>query len=171
MYSEVHASLGWCLAEASNGDTKLRKWIFLAALLPDLDAITWLFGEDIYFKYHHMLTHGMLFSVILSSLAIYSCKEQSKWKVLLWTQLSFFSHYLGDYFFTRFPMYYFWPFSDATFISENAVPLWHPVNKVFQWVCVVALIGLAVKFKRTPIEVISVKWDQKVISSFRALKH
>ncbi|EDM29399.1 hypothetical protein LNTAR_23454 [Lentisphaera araneosa HTCC2155] len=84
----------------------------------------------------------------------------------MWTQLGFYTHYFGDYFFTQFPLYYFWPLSEQGFLYSGAVPLWHPSNKVFQWISVAALMFFAVKNKRTPIEIISEKWDKKVIASF-----
>ncbi|MBT5975615.1 MAG: metal-dependent hydrolase [Flavobacteriaceae bacterium] len=169
MYSEVHGTIGWCIAELSDGDKKLRKWIFLAAFLPDLDAISFFWGQDAYVTYHHAISHGLLFSLICSSWAIFSCKKTPWFKVFFWTQLSFYSHYFGDYFFTQFPLYYFWPFSEVGFLSTKAVPLWHPINKVFQWISVFCLIFFAIKNKRTPIELISEKWDKKVVSSFSSL--
>ena len=103
-------------------------------------------------------------------MAIYFCRENNSWpKIFIWTQLSFHCHYFRDYFFTKFPIQYFWPLNDAGFLYQDSLALWHPVNKVFQWLYVAALIALAIKFKRTPVEVISVKWDQKVVNSFKSV--
>lgn len=142
----------------------------MAAFLPDLDAISFFWGEGAYVKYHHAISHGLVFSLICSAWAIYSCRNTPWYKVLLWTQLGFYTHYFGDYFFTQFPLYYFWPLSEQGFLYPDAVALWHPINKVFQWISVAALIFFAVKNKRTPIEIISEKWDKKVIASFSSLR-
>ncbi|WP_420792868.1 hypothetical protein [Lentisphaera profundi] len=84
--------MGWSLAELSGGDKQLRKWIFLSAFLPDLDAISYFWGHDAYVTYHHAISHGLLFSLLCSAWAIYSCKNCKWHKVFIWTQLDALRH-------------------------------------------------------------------------------
>jgi hypothetical protein len=168
MYLGAHAGVGWLLAEAGGGDRRFRSWVLLASILPDIDAVTYLLGPTMYLKYHHMLSHNLLFSLIVSGLSAYFCREY-RWKAFLFTQLAFYSHYFGDYFFTRFKLYFFFPFSNVSFEFSKAFYLGHPINWVLMFTGILLLAMLAVKFKRTPVEVFSVNLDRRVIHSFASL--
>ena len=65
----AHASLGWVLAEAGHGDSRFRRAVFLAAIAPDLDGISYLMGSASALQQHHVWTHNLPFSLVVSLLA------------------------------------------------------------------------------------------------------
>ena len=154
------------LAELSRGDRRLRAWIMWAALLPDLDGLTYLGGFQLYLAYHHRLTHTLLFSLLVTVLAVISCTSH-RLKALVFTQLAFYTHYFGDYLFTRFPLYWLWPMSGREYFWNKALSLAHPVNQYLLYCGVLSMLILSVYRKRTPLEAISVRLDRYVVGSFR----
>ena len=171
MFIYTHAGVGWALAEAGKSDRRFRAAVFFASVLPDLDGLLYFFGQRLYTAYHHMWTHGLLFSVVVSLVAAWACKT-SRLKTLVFTQLAFYSHYVGDYFFTQWGLYYFWPFSDKMFYFQHAVWLQHPLNYGLVGMAVLLVAALAVRYKRTPVEVISPALDERIVNMlFRRKNH
>lgn len=167
MYLHAHASIGWILAEAGRGDVRFRRTVFLAAIAPDLDGITYVLGSASSIDQHHIWTHNLAFSWLVSLLASLYCGPL-RWRAVLITQLAFYSHYFGDYFFTTWPLYYFAPFSMQHFVYRRAWPLWDPVN---QWIglagCLIVL-ALALRSGRTPLEAISPRLDARLLARMRS---
>jgi membrane-bound metal-dependent hydrolase YbcI (DUF457 family) len=165
MYIYAHGAIGWGLAEAGGGSRRLRHVVFLSSLAPDLDGLSLLFGEIAYGSYHHRITHSLLFSIVVSVVAVVYCRQE-KLKALSLTQLAFYLHYFGDYFFTKWPSVFFYPFSEAEFNFSHSVWLGHPVNHLFNLLSVASIFALGWRFKRTPFEVISPKLDKRVCNLF-----
>ncbi len=165
MHIEAHAGAGWLLAELSRGDRRLRAWIMWAALLPDLDGLAWFGGFPCYLAYHHRLTHTLCFSLLVTVLAVISCSSH-RLKALVFTQLAFYTHYFGDYLFTRYPLYWLWPISNREFFWDKALSLGHPVNQYLLWASAAIMLILSIYYKRTPLEAISVRLDRFVVGSF-----
>ena len=70
MLTTAHAGLGWVFANTVRGDRRFRVMVFLAALVPDLDAVATAFSQTFYDRYHHVLAHNLLFSLIVSAIAV-----------------------------------------------------------------------------------------------------
>ena len=68
----VHAELSW-LGAQKLFDRRDRMLVTLAGVLPDLDGLTLLGGEELYGKWHHVLTHGAL-----SAVELFSSKADAK---------------------------------------------------------------------------------------------
>jgi hypothetical protein len=66
----AHASVGWLLAEAGRGDPRFRRCVFFSAVLPDLDGFNYLFGSMDSLEQHHVWTHNLCFSLLISGLAM-----------------------------------------------------------------------------------------------------
>lgn len=165
MYSEVHATIGWGLAQPVKGDRKFRGCVLFAGLLPDLDVASYLFGSVAFSRYHHVWTHNLFFGLVVSGAACWICRGQ-RGKTFLFTQLAFSAHYFGDYFLTRMPLAAFWPISDAKFGYAGALPLGHPINHALVWVSLLAIALIAWRFKRTPMEVLSPELDKRLVNFF-----
>jgi hypothetical protein len=69
----AHASVGWILAEAGCGNSRFRRAIFLAAMAPDLDGISYLMGSASALDQHHIWAHNLPFSLAVSFLAALYC--------------------------------------------------------------------------------------------------
>jgi hypothetical protein len=53
----VHGELSWLVAQGLP-DRRDRWLVTAGGLLPDLDGLTLLAGEELYGRWHHVLTHG-----------------------------------------------------------------------------------------------------------------
>ncbi len=170
MFTPAHAGIGWLLAEAGKGDSMFRRWVFLAAVLPDTDGILMFFSINLYSIYHHVWTHNLLFSLLVSGIAVAFCRGL-RWRAFLFTQIAFYAHYFGDYFFTLWPLHYFYPFSDITFFYRHGIPLYHPFNYWATIVLTGAVIILSLWLRRSPIEVFSPALDHRVMHPFDRIPH
>jgi len=165
MHLEAHAGAGWLLAQAAPGDRRVRAATLLAAVAPDLDVVSYLFGPNAYVAWHHVACHNLLFSLLVSGLAAWWCAG-ARFKALLLTQAAFYTHFFGDLFFTVYPLQYFWPFSSLEFGLEGSVYLGHWLNTLFVYVALVSVVVLGVVFKRTPLEVVWPALDERVMNAF-----
>jgi hypothetical protein len=167
MNTEAHLALGWILAHCGGEETRrFRRLVVFASLAPDLDVISYLGGPDAYSRLHHALGHNVFFSLLVSACAMAMFRHKP-WKILLFTQLAFYSHYFGDYFFTRFPLEFLWPLSTKGYIYSYRIGLDHWINTVFSYGSFALFAAMAVPWKRTPIELVWPKLDQRVVNLFR----
>ncbi len=167
MNTEAHLALGWMLAHAGGAESRrFRQLVVFSALASDLDVLTMIGGVQAYASYHHAIGHNVFFSVMISGICVLLSRHKP-WKIVVFSQLGFYSHYFGDYFFTRFPLQYFWPVSYRAFIYSYRIGLDHPINLAFGYASFLILIVMAMKFKRTPIELFSIALDQRIINLFR----
>src|SRR5262245_39279065 len=60
MHLQAHAALGWMIGAAVPGaDRRLRAWCTVAAVLPDIDGLTYAFGPLFYSHWHHTFGHNV----------------------------------------------------------------------------------------------------------------
>ncbi|MDB6036473.1 MAG: hypothetical protein JWM99_314 [Verrucomicrobiales bacterium] len=52
MHLECHATLGWLLGNLWGGDRKIRNYAVLGSILPDVDALSYIFGPYYYGMVH-----------------------------------------------------------------------------------------------------------------------
>ncbi len=178
MHLECHAALGWVIANiATSGaqaghsrsasadrDRRLRNYIVIAAILPDIDALPYLFGAYYYGLYHHTFGHNIF---LWFALAAWGVKRFGSWKAGMFAFISFGSHLLTDAFLSNWFLYLFWPFSRKGFLPGNSLELGSPVNTWLLYSTPVWLPMVALIWKRTPLEWISPKLDHLFVSFFR----
>jgi membrane-bound metal-dependent hydrolase YbcI (DUF457 family) len=157
----AHAGIGWVLAEAGRGDRRFRQVVFLSALLPDLDGLSLLFGLGAYGTYHERITHSIPFAILVSAIGAFLCRRY-RLRAVVFTQLAFLSHLVGDYFLTGWPMALWFPFSQVEVLFQHALWLGHPVNHALSVLAVLVMAWMGWRFKRTPFEVFSEKLDTRV---------
>ena len=163
MYFHAHAGIGWILAEAGRGDSKFRRAVFLTAIAPDLDAISYVLGLSVSLSHHHVWAHNLVFSLIVSALSMLYCAKR-RLRAFLFTQTAFYTHYLGDYFFTTWPQSYLFPFSHRAFFTPHAFHLWHPVNDWLGLGLLLVVFVLCLVLRRTPLEVLSPEADARLVA-------
>jgi len=167
MNTEAHLAIGWILAHAGGQETRrFRQLVVISALASDIDVLAIFGGTQTYARYHHTIGHNVFFSFLLSGVCVLLYR-QKPWKMALFSQLGFYTHYFGDYFFTRFPIQFFWPMSYRTYIYSYRIGLDHPINLVFGYLSFLSFILMAMWFKRTPMELISPKLDERIVNLFR----
>lgn len=170
MNTEAHLAMGWILAHlGGREDRRFRAIVVAAALAPDIDAASYIFGSWTYADWHHVLGHNVFFSVLVSAVAML-LSRRSGWgllKILLFTQIAFYTHYFGDYFYSGFPQEYWWPISKEGFRYPHHMALNHPINQVFGYLSLVTIVVIGIVCKRTPMEFFSVELNKRIVNLFR----
>lgn len=164
MHLEAHFGLSWLLAQASS-DRRVRGMTVLAGILPDIDAVSYLFGPEAYIAWHHVAGHNLAASVLLSALAAWACRGRRLQAVIL-TQLAFHAHVLADMILTQYPVHFFWPLSNAEYLFPGAVWLGHPVNTALVYIALLVVIAAAFVWKRTPVELLHPELDRRLVRLF-----
>ena len=162
----VHAELSW-LGAQKLGARRDRILVTLAGVLPDLDGLTLLGGEDLYGQWHHVLTHGLLSALAVSTaLALLAKRKLAVFGLGL---AAFHLHLLCDLLGSGpgWPLYYFWPLSREQQLWTGQWNLASWQNSVIGMGATIAVLACAVPLGRTAAELFSVKADAKVVAALR----
>jgi len=164
MHFEPHAALGWVIGNFGGADRRLRKWCVIGAILPDIDAIPFLFSAQAYGRWHHTFGHNVfLWGLFVSWITF---KFRSK-RAFLLSFLSFGSHLLTDAKFSGWLLQLFWPFSKAGYLFRGSVSLSAPINTYMVYYSFVVVGILALLYQRTPLDIFSAKLDRLFLSFFQ----
>lgn len=164
MHFECHAALGWAIGNLARADRRLRNYCVLGAILPDIDAASYLLGTQSYLTYHHTFGHNVFLALGFVAAATWHCRS---WKALLLSILCFCSHLLTDAWFTRMDLFLFWPFSGQGFLIPGGYGLVASVNTVLAYVSYASVVLLAFFIKRTPTDIFSPGLDRLIVDMFR----
>lgn len=142
-----------------------------AGVVPDLDAISLLFGVDAYVKYHHILTHGIVAAVVVTTVCTVLARERLK--VAFLSFAAFHLHLLCDLVGSGadgepWPIVYLWPFSRHETMFFHGWDLASPQNAVVWLAAVVATIWIGVRYGRTFAEAfLPARADAAVVTVLR----
>ncbi len=168
MHLEAHAAVGWTLALVPRWtDRRLRIACLAAATIPDIDAGTYLFGDEAYLTWHHTFGHNLLLGVLVLAATIALERRRPPGRLAvegLLVTLAFGSHLLSDAWFTRFPLHLWWPFQGPTYLIPGGVELDHWSNRLLLYVGAGSIIPCALWRKVTPLEVFWPRLDRIVVS-------
>lgn len=163
----VHAEISWLTGQrlAARRD---RLLVTLAGLSPDLDGLSLLAGEDAYSRWHHVLTHG--FVSAFACAAVCAAFAQQKRLVALLAFAAFHLHLLCDFVGSGpgWGLHYLWPFREDEWLWAGQWNLASWQNSVIGLAVTLAVLGCAVPFGRTIVELFSLKADAKVVAAVRA---
>ena len=166
MHLEAHAGLGWTLGVlAPKSEPRLRAWAFAAAILPDVDAIAYLFGPVAYMNYHHTFGHNVFLGALVAAAAAASHPRRALAAVV--TLLAFGSHLLADMKLSAYSVLLFWPVSRAAYEFTPNLGLGASINTSLVYASGVVVVALAIWRKVTPLELISPRLDRIVVNVFR----
>ena len=76
MHLQTHFLSGWCIGNLFRLNGRERLFCALAAVLPDLDGIGIIFSQEAYWKFHHLLGHNLLFSIVTAG--VFCCFSRHK---------------------------------------------------------------------------------------------
>lgn len=163
----THGLIGW-ISSTPLSERKDRALVTIAGLIPDLDGMGALIDIEYYSKYHHVFGHNILFGILAAGSSIIISKNKKLTPLLVF--LSFNLHILGDLLGSGagWGIPYFWPVNK--FVYEFSPPFqweldsWQ--NLVATIICIILIIRIAVKKKRTIVELISLKTDKKIVDVF-----
>lgn len=112
MFTLIHALQAYLVAAVFTKDPRLRLFSFVGGLLPDLDGITYLFNQELYYRCHHEILHPPLagLAVALAILYLYEKKSAGRTGSAAFFTLGFFTHIIGDIFSTNWPVNIIAPF-------------------------------------------------------------
>jgi hypothetical protein len=162
----VHAELAWLGAQKL--DTRRDRWlVVLGGVLPDLDGLTILAGEDLYGQWHHVLTHGFVSALVISGvLAAFAKRRLAVFGLAL---AAFHLHLLCDLLGSGpgWPLFYFWPFSREQWFWSGQWDLASWQNSLIGLGATLAVLACAKPFGRTMVELFSLKADAQVVAAIR----
>ena len=164
MHIQTHVLSGWCVGNLLPLTARERLFCMIAAAAQDVDGLGILFSEELYWDYHHKLGHCAAFGVFLS-LALTAFSTHRLLAFVTYLAL-FHLHLALDYLGSgpSWPLYYFWPVSDAEWLNPRAWPFfsWQNIGSAFAMVGWTVLI--AVRQRRTPLELLMPSLDRKAVA-------
>jgi inner membrane protein len=163
----VHAELSWLLAQGLR-ERRDRVLVTLAGLAPDLDGLSLLGGVDLYGKYHHVLFHGYVGALVV--VGVCTALARQRLAVGLLAALAFHLHLACDLVGSGpgWPIHYFWPTSLHEWFWSGQWNLASWQNSVIGMAATFACLACALRWRRTPVELVSVRWDAEVTRALRA---
>jgi hypothetical protein len=171
MHMEAHAAVAWLLSTLSpQSDRRLRNCCVAAAVLPDIDAINYLWGHESYARWHHTYGHNIFYGLLIVLFCVWLHRHRS-WSrrglVALLVALSFASHLVTDAYFTRYPVYYLWPLNRWEFLFDGGFRLSASINRYLVYGGAVMAIVVAVFKQVTPLDIFWPRLDRIVLNAFR----
>ncbi|MDX2009711.1 MAG: metal-dependent hydrolase [Myxococcaceae bacterium] len=163
----VHAELAW-LVGARLSARRDRVLVTLAGVVPDLDGLTLLAGEEAYGTYHHVLTHGLLSaSLCAAGLALLA---ERKAVVGALAFVTFHLHLVCDLAGSGpgWPIWYWWPFDLHQTMWDGQWNLASWQNSVIGLAATLAVLACALPLGRTAVELFSRRADEAVVKTLRA---
>ncbi|MGX9726400.1 MAG: metal-dependent hydrolase [Candidatus Electronema sp. VV] len=178
-----HFLLSWLTANTVQLDRRERLLITCSGIAPDADGLgiiadfltknssrplQW-WGE-----YHHLLGHNAAFGLLLAVLT-FVCARRRKAAAALLSLAAFHLHLLCDLVGSRgpdgfqWPLPYLWPFSDAwqwVWDGQWALNAWP--NLLITTATLAAVLYLAWKIGRSPLELVSLRADGQLVAALRA---
>ena len=171
MYGQTHAGLGWVIGVLTPGsDRRLRGWCTWAAILPDADALTLLFGIDSYVRWHHKPGHNVFLGVVCVAAAVahfWDRPVRQRCIAGLLTAVCFASHILTDMKLSGWEVYLYWPFSERGYSFDPMWSLGHPLNTWLAYLFMTLPWVIAFWKHVTPLELISPRLDRIFLNAFR----
>src|SRR3989442_6187492 len=164
MHLEPHAALGWAIGNVGGADRQLRRYCVLGAVLPDIDALPYIFEPQAYGRWHHTFGHNVFVWSLFVAWVTWRCRSR---RAFFLSFLSFGSHLLTDAQLSGWNLQLFWPLSKTGYLFPHAVGLEAPINTHLVYLSFAVVGLLAALYKRTPIELFSPKLDQLLMAFFQ----
>ena len=181
----THLVGSWLVAVATTNNSRDRKLVAWAGVLPDVDGLgvvpdlikSWVSGKEstfqYYQQYHHVLTHGWPGAIVISLLLTVFARE--RWRTLLLCLLTFHLHLLCDLIGSRGPEAGdLWPICYLEPLFRHPIWFWKHQWRLDGWqnqvVFVILLFGsiwVATKKGFWFFEVVSERLDSAFVGVLR----
>ena len=170
MHIPTHIMSGWCVGNLFRLTPRERVCCMAAAAGADLDGVSYLFGQEAYWDYHHVLCHNLLFSLLLAAtLSLFSTHHLKRFALYLGLA---HLHLVLDYFGSGpgWTIAYGWPLSNAwTWKYADAWELSSWQNRVAALTLLLWVLAIAVVLGRTPVETLTPRLDRQFVSRLRGM--
>lgn len=164
MQLETHLAVGWLMGNLVQGaDRRFRGLVAFSALAPDLDGVSYLLGPDMYSRCHHVLGHNIFAGVLFTLVCTLLARPGWRWMTMCFAVLGFASHWVGDYFFSGWPLMTFWPVSRIEQMHRPRIGLDAPINQVFSYSSLVFFIVSTWWWRRTIFEPVWPAMDRLLV--------
>ena len=163
MHIQTHILSGWCLANMLPLSPRERLFSMIAATLPDIDGISFIFGQEAYWNYHHILGHNLLLGLLSSAvLAAFLGRRIMAFFVFLGL---FHLHLAMDYFGSgpEWPILYFWPVSRWQIVNHEGWEFFSWQNQLAFCLLFIGTLWIAYRQRRTPLEFLMPQLDRKLV--------
>jgi inner membrane protein len=167
MHLPSHLAISWLIGAklSTRRDRVLVAW---AGVAPDLDALSALWGEEAYGRWHHVLSHGAVSAVLLCGLC--SLRAHQKLQVFLLSLVSFHMHLVCDLLGsgTVWPIVYLYPLSSHEFFTPYGWPLASWQNVTITAFAFLLIGRVALKRSATFAECfLPLSWDEKIVKTLQ----
>src|SRR5688572_9726288 len=140
----------------------------VAASVQDFDGLGIVISMDLYWDYHHILGHNLLFNFLLAAaLALMSSKGKRALGFVAYFALGhlhLWMDYLGSG--PGWPICYGWPFRrghGSCWINPDAWPFDGWQNRLAGIAAIAATVLIAIIARRTPLEALMPALDRKLV--------
>jgi membrane-bound metal-dependent hydrolase YbcI (DUF457 family) len=147
-------------------DRALRNWCLVAAVAPDLDAISYLFGPQAYGRWHHTLGHNVFAGLVLVGLAFWHQRPRGgarAGRTALLAGICFAVHVLADAKLSAYAVPLFWPFSNTGYEFHPNLGLASPINTYLVYGSLVSVVMLAIWRRMTPLDAVLPPLDRILV--------
>lgn len=162
----IHGELGWLIAQRLRA-RRDRVLVAVAGVAPDLDGLTLLGGEELYGEYHHVLFHGIPGALLTMGVCMALARQRLATGLL--ALAAFHLHLVCDLAGSGpgWPIFYFWPFSRVEWMWSGQWDLASWQNSTIGLAVTLAALACALRWRRTPVELFSPRWDTLVVATLR----
>lgn len=161
----AHLQYGWWFAHWGSFSRRERALIALAGAGPDLDGLSFVAGQERFYRYHHILFHNV--GAVLAVAVLAALLFWRRPRVALLLVFAFAMHVVEDYVTVGWDQFPWQPFSASAVNLSHQLPNWL-VQGVFQIVAMLFIFAVSVwiylRYQRTPLEIVSPALDRLIIN-------
>lgn len=163
MHIPTHLLSGWCVANCFTLTARERLLCMAAATVSDLDGLGFFFGEEPYWRFHHVVGHNLLVGVVFSAVA--TIVSMHKLKAFILYIAIFHLHLLMDFYGSGplWKIHYWWPFDERGYLTERAWALMSWQNYLTALLLFAWTLAIARWQRRTPLELLAPRLDQAIV--------
>ena len=164
MHVQTHLMSGWCVANLLPLNARERLLCMVAATAPDLDGISFLFGQEAWWDYHHLLAHNLLFVLVLA-VALTALSTSRVVTFVAYLVLGHL-HMLMDYYGSGpgWGIPYLWPFEKTMRTSPDAWAFYSWQNLSTAGALLAWTLLIVDRKRRTPLEAVMPSLDRQLVS-------
>ncbi len=164
MHIPIHIMSGWCIGNLPPLTPRSRFFCMVAATICDVDGISYLFGQQAWWDYHHTFGHNLAFGVIVAVVLALLSRTAMLLHFVLYLAL-FHLHLLMDYYGSGigWGIAYFWPFRRGQYVNPHAWAFYSWQNISVAAVLLIWTIAIARLCRRTPLEWVMPNLDRQLL--------
>jgi hypothetical protein len=166
----THILSGWCIGNVLPLNARERLGCMIAATAADIDGLGLLYSWDAYWNFHHKLGHN-IFAVVIFAAALMPFASRRRFAFFMYLALAHL-HLLLDYLGSGpgWGIYYLWPVSkEFRWMNPAAWPFTSWQNLLFAAALFVWAIVIAIRCRRTPIELLAPRLDRAIVAALSNL--